>query len=300
MRIDKDAYKRAVDETMEQMKSQEMYRRFVSLAGTSHLSARNLAAVLNGNPDTEEVGTLQYWNKRNRIVMAKSKGVKILKPDPDNPKEFIGGMVFDVKQTMASEAALQQGEKEYRHPYPYSGSPKDFRRFQEDFQRGISEVRVRKSHDVDGPSSLNGALITVNEGMSPDREAQAVLLEYARYVMGKNLAHTGETEQVNFDKEFKAITMASIMGKRMGFNMEDSDVMASNPQKVFDWSTRTESPDKLLSDAVNKANKALFQSPGSFSKPRNGSKIPVSILNDPSSVRRMVSGHFLFQAKERM
>lgn len=266
MRIDKDAYKRSVDETMEQMKSQKMYRRFVSLAGTSHLSARNLAAVLHGNPDAEEVGTLQYWNKRNCIVLARSKGVKILKPDPDNPKEFIGGMVFDVKQTIPSEAALQRGEKEYRHQYPYSGSTKDFRRFQEDFQRGISEVRVRKSHDIDGPSTLSGALITVNEGMSTNREAQAVLLEYARYVMGKNLANTGETEQVNFDKEFKAITMASIMGKRMGFTMEDPDVMASNPQKVFDWSTRTESPDKLLSDAVNKANKALFQISREFFK----------------------------------
>lgn len=278
MRIDKDAYKRAVDETMEQMKSQEMYRRFLSLAGTSHLSARNLAAVLHGNRDAEEVGTLQYWNKRNRIVMAKSKGVKILKPDPDNPKEFIGGMVFDVKQTIASEAALQQGEKEYRHPYPYSGSPKDFRRFQEDFQRGISEVRVRKSHDIDGPSTLSGALITVNEGMSPDREAQAVLLEYARYVMGKNLDNTGETEQVNFDKEFKAITMAAIMGKRMGFTMEDSDVMASNPQKVFDWSTRSESPDKLLSDAVNKANKALFQISREFFKTKERQQNPSKII----------------------
>ena len=277
MRIDKDAYKRAVDETMEQMKSQEMYRRFVSLAGTSHLSARNLTAVLHGNLDAEEVGTLQYWNKRRRIVMAKSKGIKILKPDPDNPKEFIGGMVFDVKQTMASEAALQQGENEYRHPYPYAGSPKDFRRFQDDFQRGISEVRVRKSHDSDGPSTLNGALITVNEGMSPDREAQAVLLEYARYVMGKNLANTGETEQVNFDKEFKAITMASIMGKRMGFNMEDPDVMARNSQKVFDWSTRTESPDKLLSDAVNKANKALFQISREFFKARERQQNPSKI-----------------------
>lgn len=274
MRIDKDAYKKAVDETMEQMKSQETYCRFINLAGTSHLSARNLVAVLNANRDAEEVGTLQYWNKRNRIVMAKSKGVKILKPDPDNPKDFIGGMVFDVKQTMASESALRRGEKEYRHPYPYSGSPKDFRRFQEDFQRGISEVRVRKSHDSDGPSTLSGALITVNEGMSPDREAQAVLLEYARYVMGKNLANTGETEQVNFDKEFKAITMAAIMGKRMGFNMEDPDVMASHPQKVFDWSARTESPDKLLSDAVNKANKALFQISREFFKTKERQQNP--------------------------
>lgn len=274
MRIDKDAYKRAVDETMEQMKNQEMYRRFVNLAGTSHLSARNLSAVLNANHDAEEVGTLQYWNKRNRIVIAKSKGVKILKPDPDNPKEFIGGMVFDVKQTMASETALQQGEKEYQHPYPYSGSTKDFRRFQEDFQRGISEIRVRKSHDIDGPSSLNGALITVNEGMGPDYEAQAVLLEYARYVMGKNLANTGETEQVNFDKEFKAVTMAAIMGKRMGFNTEDPEVMASHPQKVFDWSTRTESPDKLLSDAVNKANKALFHISREFFKTKERQQNP--------------------------
>ncbi len=72
MRIDKDAYKRAVDETMEQMKSQDMYRRFVNLAGNSRLSARNLVAVLHGNPVAEEVGTLQYWNKRNRIVRAKS------------------------------------------------------------------------------------------------------------------------------------------------------------------------------------------------------------------------------------
>lgn len=272
MRIDKDAYKRAVDETMEQMKSQEMYRRFLSLAGTSHLSARNLAAVLHGNRDAEEVGTLQYWNKRNRIVMAKSKGVKILKPDPDNSKEFIGGMVFDVKQTMASEAALQQGEKEYRHLYPYSGSPKDFRRFQEDFQRGISEVRVRKSNDIDGLSTLNGALITVNEGMSPDHEAQAVLLEYARFVMGKNIANTGETDQVNFDKEFKAVTMASIMGRRMGFKMDDPRGLADNPDRVFSWEKRTEGPERLLSDSVNKANKALFQISKEFFKSRERQK----------------------------
>jgi len=273
MRIDKEVYKKSVDESMEQMKSQEMYRRFVNLAGTSHLSARNLAAVLHANPDAEEVGTLQYWNKRVRIVMAKSKGVKILKPDPDNPKEFIGGMVFDVKQTMAGIAALQKGEKEYQHQYPYSGSINDFRRFQEDFQRGLSDVRVRKSNVIDGPSTLNGALITVNEGLSPDREAQAVLLEYARFVMGKNLANTGETEQVNFDKEFKAVTMASIMGKRMGFKIEDPEVMASNPEKVFDWSTRTESPDKLLSDAVNKANKALFQISREFFKAKERQQI---------------------------
>lgn len=274
MRIDKEAYKKVVDDTMEQMRNQDMYRRFVNLAGTSHLSARNLAAVLHANPDVEEVGTLQYWNKRNRIVMAKSKGVKILKPDPDNPKEFIGGMVFDVKQTTASITALQQGKKEYQHNYPYSGSLNDFRRFQEDFQRGLSDVRVRKSNEIDGPSTLNGALITVNEGMSPDREAQAVLLEYARFVMGKNLANTGETEQVNFDKEFKAVTMASIMGKRMGFKMEDQEVMAKSPEKVFDWSSRTESPDKLLSDAVNKANKALFQISREFFKAKERQQNP--------------------------
>lgn len=274
MRIDKEAYKKSVDDTMEQMKSQDMYHRFVNLAGTSHLSARNLAAVLHANPDAEEVGTLQYWNKRNQIVIAKSKGVKILKPDQENPKEFIGGMVFDVKQTTASITVLQQGKKEYQHQYPYSGLLNDFRRFQEDFQRGISEVRVLKSNEIVGPSSLNGALITVNEGLSPDREAQAVLLEYARFVMGKNLANTGETEQVNFDKEFKVVTMASIMGKRMGFKMEDPEVMAKSPEKVFDWIARTESPDMLLSDAVNKANKALFQISREFFKAKERQQNP--------------------------
>jgi len=268
MRIDKGAYKKAVDETMEMLKDYNEYCRFVELAGTSHLSARNLAAVLHSNRDAEEVGTLMYWNKRRRIIKPKEKGIKILVPSSENPKDFVGGVVFDVKQTMPSEKAIQQGEKEYRHTYPYSGSKEGFQRFQDDFQRGISEVRVAQSSEINGASTLKGALITVNTNLQPDKEARAVLLEYARYVMGKNIAHIGETDQSNFDKEFKAVTMASIMGRRMGFKMDDPKEIAYNPTQVFSWENRTVGADKLLSDAVSKANKALFQISREFFKAR--------------------------------
>jgi len=49
MRIDKEKYKKTVDESMEKLKDYTEYRRFVELAGTSHLSARNLAAVFSAN-----------------------------------------------------------------------------------------------------------------------------------------------------------------------------------------------------------------------------------------------------------
>lgn len=88
MRIDKDAYKNAVDEFMAKMKSSEDYNRFINLAGISRLSARNLSAVLHANRDAEEVGTLMYWNKRSRIIKPKEKYIRILVPSPDNPKEL--------------------------------------------------------------------------------------------------------------------------------------------------------------------------------------------------------------------
>jgi len=102
--------------------------------------------------------------------------------------------------------------------------------------------------------------------------AKNILLEYARYVMGKNIANTGETDQVNFDKEFKAVTMASIMGRRMGFKMDDPRGLADNQDRVFSWDKRTESPERLLSDSVNKANKALFQISREFFKSREQQK----------------------------
>jgi len=79
MRIDKDAYKKPVEETMEKLKDYNEYRRFVELVGTSHLSARNLAAVLYANRNAEKAGMLMYWNKR-RFVKPKEKGIKILVP----------------------------------------------------------------------------------------------------------------------------------------------------------------------------------------------------------------------------
>ncbi len=266
MHIDKEAYQEAVGESLEKMKDYKHYQRFIELAGNSHLSARNLCAVLGTNPEASEVGTLKYWNKRQFIIKAKEKGIKILMPSPDNPKEFVGGVVFDQKQITASEKAIQQGKKAYEHTYPYIGTKEGLKQFLEHFNKGIGEMRVDQSKAPIENSSRQGAMITIDSKLKPNQQAQAVLLEYARFVMGKNMASNGEINQSYFENEFKAVTMASIMGRRLGFSLEEPELLMNKPLKPFLLENTPFQLEKLLSDSVNKANKSLFQVSRAFFK----------------------------------
>jgi hypothetical protein len=268
MYIDKEAYQKSVDQTMSKVSDYKNYLKFVELAGTTHLSARNLCAVLNANPEAAEVGTLKYWNKRQFIIKGKEKGIKILMPSPDNPKEFIGGVVFDLKQIMPSEKANQQGKNEYQHDYPYASTVKGLNLFLGHFSSAISDVRVKQSKEAAENVSVEGAMITVNANLDSSKQAQAVLVEYARFVVGKNLANTGDTDQSNFEKEFKAVTIATIMGKRLGFNMDDPQAIMKGASFQLLQNQSSDNLEKLLSDSVNKANKALFQISREFFKAR--------------------------------
>lgn len=268
MYIDKEAYQKSVDQTLSNLSDYKNYLRFVELAGTTHLSARNLCAVLHADPEATEVGTLKYWNKRQFIIIAKEKGVKILMPSPDNPKEFIGGVVFDLKQVMPSEKAIQQGKNKYHHEYPYDSTVKGLESFLNHFSSAINEVRVKRSNKATEDATIEGAMITINAKLDCSKQAQMVLFEYARFVVGKNLANIGETDQSNFEKEFKAVTLATIMGKRLGFNMEDPQGMMKDSSFQVLKGQSTDHLEKLLSESVNKANKALFQISREFFKAR--------------------------------